>query len=32
MAAQSFLTDAKYNQNLSDSLFDPQAANAKKKK
>jgi hypothetical protein len=32
MAAQSFLADAKYNQNLSDSLFDPQAANAKKKK
>ncbi len=32
MAAQSFLTDVKYNQNLSDSLFDPQAASTKKKK
>jgi hypothetical protein len=31
MAAQSFLTDAKYNQNLSDSLFDPQAAKSSKK-
>jgi hypothetical protein len=32
MAAQSFLTDAKYNQNLSDSLFDPEAAKSSKKK
>ena len=31
MAAQSFFTDAKYNQNLSDSLFDPQAANSSRK-
>jgi hypothetical protein len=31
MAAQSFLTDTKYNQNLSDSLFDPQAANSSRK-
>lgn len=32
MAAQSFLTGAKYNQDLSDSLFDPQAANNSKKR
>ncbi|HKW16109.1 MAG TPA: hypothetical protein VJO35_01240 [Terriglobales bacterium] len=31
MAAQTFLTDAKYNQDLSDSLFDPQAAKSSKK-
>lgn len=30
-AAQWFLTDTKYNQNLSDSLFDPQAANSSRK-
>ena len=29
MSAQAFLTDAKYNQNLDDSLFDPQAATSK---
>lgn len=31
MAAQTFVTDAKYNQNLSDSLFDPKAASPSKK-
>lgn len=31
MAAQTFLTDTKYNQNFSDSFFDPQAANSGKK-
>jgi hypothetical protein len=31
MSAQSFLTGASYNQGLSDSLFDPQAANASKR-
>ena len=31
MAAQTFVTDAKYNQNLSDSLFDPKAADSSKK-
>jgi hypothetical protein len=31
MAAQTFLTDANYNQNLSESLFDPKAANSSKK-
>jgi hypothetical protein len=31
MAAQSFLTNASYNQGLPDSLFDPQATNARKK-
>jgi hypothetical protein len=30
MAAQSFLTNASYNQNISDSMFDPQAASAKR--
>lgn len=30
MSAQSFLTSANYNQTLSDSLFDPAAANAKR--
>ncbi|HZR64906.1 MAG TPA: hypothetical protein VFA85_07150 [Terriglobales bacterium] len=29
MSAQAFLTDAKYNQNLEDSLFDPEAATSK---
>jgi hypothetical protein len=29
MAAQSFMTDAKYNQGLSDTLFDPEAARKK---
>ena len=29
MAAQSFLTNASYNQNLSDTMFDPQAASSK---
>jgi hypothetical protein len=32
MSAQSFVTDAKYNQGLSDSMFDPQASNRSKKK
>lgn len=32
MAAQSFLTEAKYNQNLPDSLFDPEAAKSDKRK
>ena len=31
MSAQSFLPGASYNQGLSDSLFDPQAANASKR-
>jgi len=31
MSAQSFFTDTKYNQNLQDSLFDPQAANSSRK-
>jgi hypothetical protein len=31
MAAQSFLTNASYNQGLSDTLFDPQAANSSKR-
>ena len=31
MSAQSFLTNASYNQGLSDSLFDPQAANLSKR-
>lgn len=31
MSAQTFLTDAKYNQNLPDSLFDPKTANSSKK-
>ena len=31
MSAQSFLTGASYNQGLSDSLFDPEAANASKR-
>ena len=31
MAAQSFVTQAKYNQDLSDSLFDPQATNSGRK-
>jgi hypothetical protein len=31
MSAQTFLTDAKYNQNLNESLFDPKAANFSKK-
>jgi len=31
MAAQTFVTDTKYNQNLSDSLFDPQAVNSSRK-
>jgi hypothetical protein len=30
MAAQTFLTDVKYNQNLSEALFDPNVANYKK--
>jgi len=30
MAAQTFLTDAKYNQNVAGSLFDPQAASSRK--
>jgi hypothetical protein len=30
MAAQTFLTDVKYNQNLSEALFDPKVANYKK--
>jgi len=32
MAAQTFLTDAKYNQNLSDSFFDPGQAKMAKKR
>ncbi len=32
MSAQSFLTNASYNQGLSDSLFDPQAANSSKRR
>src|ERR1700730_1854275 len=32
MSAQSFLTGASYNQSLSDSLFDPQAANVSKRR
>jgi hypothetical protein len=31
MAAQTFLTNAGYNQGLSDTLFDPQAANSSKR-
>jgi len=31
MSAQTFLTGASYNQGLSDSLFDPQAANSSKR-
>jgi hypothetical protein len=31
MSAQTFLTAASYNQGLSESLFDPQAANASKR-
>ena len=31
MAAQTFLTNASYNQDLSDTLFDPQAANSSKR-
>ncbi len=31
MSAQTFLTNASYNQNLSDTLFDPQAANSSKR-
>jgi hypothetical protein len=31
MAAQTFLTNASYNQGLSDTLFDPQAANSSKR-
>lgn len=31
MAAQSFLTNAAYNQGLSESLFNPQAANSSKR-
>jgi hypothetical protein len=31
MSAQTFLTSASYNQGLSDSLFDPQAANSSKR-
>jgi hypothetical protein len=31
MAAQSFLTTASYNQGMADSLFDPQAASAKRR-
>jgi len=31
MAAQSFLTAASYNQNLGESLFDPQAATGKRR-
>lgn len=31
MSAQTFLTSASYNQNLSDTLFDPQAANSSKR-
>jgi len=31
MSAQTFLTNASYNQDLSDSLFDPQAANSSKR-
>jgi hypothetical protein len=31
MSAQSFLTGASYNQGLTDSLFDPQAANPSKR-
>jgi hypothetical protein len=30
MAAQSFLTQASYNQNVSDTMFNPQAASAKR--
>jgi hypothetical protein len=32
MAGQTFLTDAKYNQNLSESLFDPKAVSESKKR
>lgn len=32
MSAQSFLTNASYNQGLSDALFDPQAANSSKRR
>jgi len=31
MAAQTFLTNASYNQGLSDTLFDPQAANSSRR-
>ena len=31
MSAQTFLTNASYNQDLSDSLFDPQTANSSKR-
>jgi len=31
MAAQTFLTNASYNQGLSDTLFDPQVANSSKR-
>lgn len=31
MSAQTFLTNASYNQGLSDTLFDPQAANSSKR-
>ena len=31
MASQSFLTNATYNQNLSDTMFDPQAASSKRR-
>ena len=31
MSAQTFLTSASYNQGLSDSLFDPQAANSSRR-
>jgi len=31
MSAQTFLTSASYNQGLSDTLFDPQAANSSKR-
>jgi hypothetical protein len=32
MSAQTFLTNASYNQSLSDTLFDPQAANSSKRR
>jgi hypothetical protein len=31
MAAQAFLVDAKYNQNIPDSFFDPQSVKPGKK-
>lgn len=31
MAAQSFLTNASYNQNINDGMFDPQAASSKRR-